>query len=131
MPDRPRPHRRTILAAAATLAGAAAAPAAIARAADPAGFEPLTLFDPAEPAARAFAASQGGRRVPIEGDRIRLARRLFSDAPSRLTVIARHADQLLLAEAAREQGYRPVALDPFPALDGRGGLFIWVAKRRA
>jgi hypothetical protein len=121
-----RPNRRTVLAAAVTLAGAATAPA-VAKAA---GSETLTLFDPAEPAARAFAASQGGRTVPIRGDRIRLARRLFArDAPSRLTVIARRADQLLLAEAAREQGYRAVALDPFPAMDGRGGIFIWVAKR--
>jgi hypothetical protein len=122
-----RPNRRTVLAAAATLAGAATAPA-VAKAAEP----PLTLFDPAEPAARAFAASQGGRVAPIKGDRIRLARRLFAKgAPGRLTVIARHADQLLLAEAAREEGYRTVALDPFPAMDGRSGIFIWVAKREA
>jgi hypothetical protein len=122
-----RPNRRTVLAAAATLAGAAAAPAAVAKAADP----PLTLFDPDEPAARAFAAFQGGRIVPIKGDRIRLARRVFAkDAPGRLTVIARHADQLLLAEAAREHGYRTVDLDPFPALDGRGGMFIWAAKKQ-
>jgi hypothetical protein len=126
-----RPDRRSILAAAASLAGAATAPGALARTADPPG-SPLTLFDPTEPAARAFAASQGGRIVAIEGDRIRLARRLFAkDAPSRLTVIARHADQLLLAEAAREESYRTIALDPFPAMDGRGGMFIWVAKRRA
>jgi hypothetical protein len=121
-----RPNRRTVLAAAATLAGAATAPA-VAKAA---GREPLTLFDPDEPAARAFAESKGGRTVPIKGDRIRLARRLFAkDPPSRLTVIARHADQLLLAEAAREHGYRTVAMDPFPAMDGHGGMFIWVAKR--
>jgi len=122
-----RPDRRTVLAAAATLAGAAAAKSAIAK-----GAEALILFDPAEPAARAFAASQGGRAVPIKGDRIRLARRLFaSGAPGRLTVISRHADQLLLAEAAREQGYRSVALDPFPAVDGRSGMFVWVAKKEA
>jgi hypothetical protein len=126
-----RPHRRSILAAATALAGAAATQGALAKPANPQG-SPLTLFDPDEPAAKAFAVSQGGRTVPIEGDRIRLARRLFAaGAPSRLTVIARHADQLLLAEAAREHGYRPVALDPFPALDGRGGMFIWVAKRTA
>ncbi len=124
-----RPDRRAVLAAATALAGAAATQGAIAKAAQP---ERLTLFDPGEPAARTFAVSQGGLIVPIEGDRIRLARRLFADgAPSRLTVIARHADQLLLAEAAREAGYRIVALDPFPAIDGRGGLFIWVARREA
>jgi hypothetical protein len=127
-----RPNRRTVLAAAATLAGAAATQAAIAKAANRAGPMALTLFDPAEPAARAFAASQGGRTVPIKGDRIRLARRLFAGrAPSRLTVIARHADQLLLAEAAREAGYCSVATKPFPTMDGRGGLFIWTAFRRA
>jgi hypothetical protein len=121
-------RRRTVLAAAAALAGAATAPAA----AKAAALEPLTLFDPAEPAARAFATSQGGRAIPIKGDRIRLARRLFAKgAPASLTVIARHADQLLLSEAAREHGYRPVALDPFPVMDGRGGMFIWVARRQA
>ena len=123
-----RPDRRTVLAAAATLAVVAATAArAVAKAVDP----PLTLFDPTEPAARAFAASRGGRIIPIEGDRIRLARRLLAEGASgRLTVIARHADQLLLAEAAREAGYRPVAPDPFPAVDGRSGMFIWVAERR-
>ena len=123
------PNRRTVLAVAATLAGAVAAKSAVAQAAEA---EPLTLFDPDEPAARAFAASQAGRAVPIEGDRIRLARRLFAkDAPGSLTIIARHADQLLLAEAAREHGYRPIALHPFPVTDGGGGMFIWVAKRQA
>ncbi len=126
-----RPHRRAVLTAAATLAGAAATRGALAKPASLRG-STLTLFDPDEPAVKAFAASKGGRVVPIEGDRIRLARRLFAErAPSRLTVIARHADQLLLAEAAREAGYRSVALDPFPAMDGRSGMFIWVAKRIA
>jgi hypothetical protein len=124
-----RPNRRTVLAAAATLAGAATAGGAVAKAGGP---ECLTLFDPDAPAAQAFAASRGGRIVPIKGDRIRLARRLFAKgAPSRLTVIGRHADQVLLAEAAREQGYRTVGLDPFPAMDGRGGMFIWIAEKRA
>ncbi len=118
-----RPDRRTVLAA-----GALTAIAATAKAADSA--PSLTLFDPAEPAARAFAKSQGGRRTAIEGDRIRLARRLLAkSAPGRLMVIGRHADVLLLTEAAREAGYRAVALDPFPTVDG--GLFIWTAKRRA
>ena len=117
------PDRRSVLAAAALLA-AAAAPAALAAA--PA----LTLFDPDEPAARAFAATRGGESIPIEGDRIRLARRHFAPgAPGRLTVIARHADVLLLADAAREHGYRAVALDPFPTMDGRGGMFVWTARR--
>ena len=125
-----RPHRRTVLAAATALAGAAATQGAVAQAADLAEAEPLTLFDPDEPAAKAYAVAQGGRTVPIEGDRIRLARRLFGDgAFSRLIAGRSPADQILLAEAAREHGYRPVALDPFPALDGRSGMFMWVARR--
>ena len=73
-----RPDRRSVLAGA--LAGAVAAPA-IAKASSPAA---LTLFDPDEPSALAFAASQDGRKVAIEGDPIRLARRLFSrGAPER------------------------------------------------
>ena len=115
-----RPDRRTVLAGA--LAGAVAAPA-IAKARPGA----LTLYDPAEPAARTFAASQGGRAVAIEGDRIRLARRLFSkNAPGRVTVIGRHADLLLLSEAAQEAGYRMPASEPFPA-DGR--YFLTAARR--
>jgi len=115
-----RPDRRTVLAGA--LAGAVAAPA-IAKA------KPgiLTLYDPAEQAARAFAASQGGRAIAIEGDRIRLARRLFSQgAPERLTVIGRHADLLLLSEAAQEAGYRTLTSEPFPS----DGLYLWTAIKR-
>ncbi len=118
------PDRRTVLAA----AGALTAIAATAKAAE--SERSLTLFDPAEPGARAFAKSQGGKTVAIAGDRIRLARRHFAQgAPDRLTVIGRHADVLLLTEAAQEAGYRAVAHDPFPTVDG--GLFIWSATRRA
>ena len=121
-----RPNRRSVLGAAAVIAGAAAAP--IARAA--AGPPSLILFDPHEPAARAFAA-RGGESLAIEGDRIRFARRLFAQAPpARLTVVGRHADLILLTEAALEQGYRPVSWDAFPAMDGLEGVFIWTAKRR-
>jgi hypothetical protein len=123
------PNRRSVLGAAVVMAGAATAPAAVAKAA--AGPPSLTLFDPAEPAARAFAAARGGERLAIEGDRIRLARRLFArDAPARLTVVGRHADLILLAEAAWEHGYRPVSSGPFPAMDGREGMFILTAERR-
>lgn len=116
-----RPDRRTVLTGA--LAGAVAAPA-IAKASPTA----LTLFDPGEPAARAFAASQDGRKVAIEGDPIRLARRLFSRrAPERLTVVGRHADLVLLSEAAREAGYRPLESEPLTA----GDLFVWTARLSA
>ena len=120
-----RPDRRTILGAAGALTALGAASAAKAKMAD----RELTLFDAHEPAARAFAASRPGRTAPIEGDRIRLARRqLAAGAPSRLTVIARHADLLLLTEVAWEEGYRAMAQEPFPTSDG--GLFIWTANRR-
>ena len=118
-----RPNRRTVLAAGALTAIAASVKAADAE-------RSLTLFDPGEPSAQAFAKSQGGKTVAITGDRIRLARRVFAkNAPHRLTVIGRHADVLLLTEAAREAGYRPTSQDPFPTVDG--GLFIWSATRRA
>ena len=121
-------NRRRVLAAAGALAGAAT----VARARGRDAFAALTLFDPAEPAARSFAAAQAGGKAPIAGDRIRLARRLFtSDAPRRVTVVGRHADLLLLSDAAREAGYRAVSVDPFPAVDGRAGLFVWTAFRRA
>ena len=127
------PGQRSVLAAGAALAAAAAAPTAFAKTADLIGPAPLTLFDPAAPAARAYAetaASRGGRSVPIEGDRIRLARRLFAQgAPARITVIARHADVLLLAEAAREEGYRSVTADRAAVVDGHSGLFVWAAQR--
>jgi hypothetical protein len=128
---RDRPNRRRVLVAGAVLAAAAAAPAAMAKAADLVGPPSLTLFDPDEPAARVFAASRGGASIAIEGDRIRLARRLLTHGgPDRLTVIGRHADLILLADAAREHGYRLTSLEPFPAMDGRPGLFIGVADRR-
>ena len=118
-----RPDRRTVLAA----AGALTAIAASAKAGE--GERSLTLFDPAEPVAKAFAKSRGGKAVAIAGDRIRLARRVLAKAPPELTVIGRHADVLLLTEAAQEQGYRAEGLNLFPTLEG--GLFVWTARRRA
>ena len=115
-----RPDRRTVLAGA--LAGAVATSA---KAAKP---NALILYDPAEPAARAFAKSQGGRSAPIKGDPIRLARRLFAkDTPDRLTIVARHADIVLLSEAAGEAGYRALASEPLAA----GDLFLWTARLKA
>ncbi|MEI9965428.1 MAG: hypothetical protein WDM92_12835 [Caulobacteraceae bacterium] len=121
----PSPNRRTVLAAGLALAGAAAAPAALAKAAA----APLALYDPAEPAARAFAAktaSLGGRSLAIEGDRIRLARYVFGhQRPARVQAVARYADLLLLADAAREDGYRTTRLDRLARADG---LFLWNAE---
>ena len=121
-----RPDRRTVLAVAGAIAGAAT----VAKATERARPKALTLFDPDEPAARAFAEAQPGKSLAIEGDRIRLARRLLArTAPERLTVIGRHADVLLVTDVAREAGYRPVAPQTFPAMEG--GLFIWTARKRA
>jgi hypothetical protein len=121
-----RPNRRTVLAAAGALAGAAS----VAKAAERARPRALVLFDPQEPGARAFAEAQAGKAVALRGDRIRLARRLLAQGgPDRLTVIGRHADVLLVSDAAREQGYRTLAHEPFPALGG--GLYIWSGQRRA
>jgi hypothetical protein len=120
------PDRRTVLAAAAALGAAATAPG-LARAAG----ATLTLYDPREPAAVAFARARSGKRAAIQGDRIRLARRLLGDgAPARLTLVGRHADLILLTEAAREAGYRALALRPLPAGDA-GGLYVWAARRQA
>lgn len=119
-----RPDRRTVLAVAGALAGAAT----VAKAAERVRPRALILFDPEEPAARAFAEARGGKSAPIKGDRIRLARRLLTaNGPERLTVIGRHADVLLLSEAAGEAGYRRVDHQPFPA--PRGGLYIWSGRR--
>lgn len=131
MTERLDPHRRTVLASAAALAmSAARAPAAAAS--GPGRMARLTLFDPVDPAARALAAAQAGARAAIEGDRVRLARRLLAEAqPLSLMVVGRHADLLLLADAAREAGYRPVGTDRFAASDGHGSLFVWTARREA
>jgi hypothetical protein len=119
-------RRRTVLAAAAALGAAATAPAVLARAPG----ATLTLYDPREPAAVAFARARGGRRLAIEGDRIRLARRVLGEgAPHGLTVVGRHADLILLTEAAREAGYRALALRALPASDA--GVFVWAARRQA
>jgi hypothetical protein len=120
-----RANRRAILAAAGALAGAAT----VAKAAECARPKALTLYDPAEPAARAFAEARGGKAVAIKGDRIRLARRLLADGPQQLTVIGRHADLLLIADVGREEGYRATAMDAFPTKDG--GLFVWTARKRS
>jgi hypothetical protein len=126
------PDRRSVLAGAAALGVAASAATAVDAALGRPEGTPMILFDPDEPSACGFAARLPAQRVALVGDRVRLARRyLGPDAPSRLTVIGRHADLLLLSEAAREEGYRALACDPFPTADSRGGMFIWTAYRNS
>ncbi|KRA80479.1 hypothetical protein [Altererythrobacter sp. Root672] len=78
----------------------------------------VLLHDPALEAGRRFAeagATRGGEVVAIEGDRIRLARKVLERKPALIAGVSRHADALMIEEVAREAGYVPVA-----ALHGRG-----------
>jgi len=73
----------------------------------------VLLFDPALAAGRRFAAAgeaQGGAVRPIEGDRIRFARGVLEQRPALIAGVSRHADALLIEDAAQEAGYRRVTL---------------------
>jgi hypothetical protein len=112
-------NRRTVLIAAAGAAAAAVAPA-FAEGAEGA----VAVFEADEPAARAFARSRA-LRLAVDGDRVRFARKLFVEArPARVVGMTRYADYLILAEAAREHGYRAVL-----AGQPGDGLFAWTAQR--
>jgi len=79
----------------------------------------VLLHDPSLAAGRRFAeagAARGGNVLALEGDRIRLGRRVFESRPALVAGVSRHADALLLEDVAREAGYVRVA-----ALDGRAG----------
>ena len=53
---------------------------------------------------------RAGRAVrAIEGDRIRLARDVFAKRSALIAGVTRHADFILIEDAAREAGYRPAA----------------------
>lgn len=68
----------------------------------------VLLHDPALEAGRRFAAAGEAKGIapqPIEGDRIRLARSVLAGAPAVIVGVSRHADLLLIADAAREAGY--------------------------
>ena len=111
-------NRRTVLIAAAGATAVAALPA-FAQAAE----APVAVFEAEEPAARAFARGRTPA-LAIDGDRIRFARALFREQrPAKIVAMTRYADYLLLAEAAREDGYRTTLVDQADA------LFTWTAER--
>jgi len=73
----------------------------------------VLLYDPALAAGRRFAAHAGhlsGEAIALEGDRIRFMRSLLAAQPRALYGVTRHSDQLLVGDAAREAGYRAIAL---------------------
>ena len=70
------------------------------------GEKPVMLHDPQLESARRFAAAATNvQSTPIDGDRIRLARKVFAQRPSLVAGVSRHADLLLIADVAREAGY--------------------------
>ena len=76
------------------------------------GERSVLLHDPGLAAGRRFAAAgvaQGGAVRAIEGDRIRLARDVLATRPALIAGVTRHADFILIEDAAREAGYRPAA----------------------
>ena len=124
MATRDEPHRRTVLVAAGALAAAAAAPS-LAAAGQLAGGA-VAVFEADEPAASAFARSRGAA-LAVNGDRIRFARRLFGEQrPRKVVGMTRYADFLMLAESAREHGYRTALAGQAPP-DG-AALFVWTAE---
>ena len=115
-------NRRTVLIAAAGAAAVAALPA-FAEAAD----GTVAVFEAGEPAARAFARDRAPS-LAVDGDRIRFARTLFREKrPSKVIGMTRYADFLLLAESAREEGYR-TRLETKTSPDVTS-LFLWTAER--
>ena len=118
------PDRRTLLIASASLA-AAGLLAPIAAAAQRLTDGSVVVFEADEPAARAFAGDHGAA-LAVDGDRVRFARRLFGEErPGKVLGMTRYADFLILAESAREHGYRATLEGPAPP-DG-AALFVWTA----
>lgn len=116
------PDRRSVLIAAVATTAAAVAPA-FAQAADGA----VAVFEADEPQARAFASGRAAR-LAVDGDRVRFARTLFGDRrPAKVVAMTRYADFLVLADSAREAGYRAQLVDRAPP-DG-AALFVWTAER--
>jgi hypothetical protein len=52
----------------------------------------------------------GASPVALSGDRVRQLRGLLACQPTMICGVSRYADQLLVAEVAREAGYRQIAL---------------------
>jgi hypothetical protein len=68
----------------------------------------LLVHDPALAAGRVLAAAHDGETLAIEGDRVRFGRTLFASRPAMVVGVSRPADALLIADVAREAGYREV-----------------------
>jgi hypothetical protein len=76
------------------------------------GERSVLLHDPALAAGRRFAEAgeaRGGEVHAIDGDRIRFAREVLEGKPALIAGVSRHADFILIEDAAREAGYRPAA----------------------
>ena len=89
------------------LAGALAVPAVagLPRVASAGTGDAVLLHDASLEAGRRFAEAYGGAALPIEGDRIRLARAVFARRPAFVVGVSRPADALLIEDVAREAGY--------------------------
>lgn len=57
----------------------------------------------------AAAAAAGVASLAVEGDRVRFARALAAARPALMAGITRHADALMIADVAAEEGYVPAA----------------------
>jgi hypothetical protein len=66
---------------------------------------PLLLFDPSLDAGQRFAAAGEGFARQITGDPIRLMQALLPARPGLIAGVSRHAEALLVIEAAHEAGY--------------------------
>ena len=76
------------------------------------GERSVLLHDPALAAGRRFAeagTAHGADVRAIEGDRIRFSRQVLESRPALIAGVSRHADFILIEDAAREAGYRPAA----------------------
>ncbi len=65
----------------------------------------LLLYDPSLAAGRRFADAGGKQAREITGDPVRLMQALLPARPALIAGISRHAEALLLVEAAHEAGY--------------------------
>jgi len=69
----------------------------------------VLLHDPALEAGRRFAEAgkaAGAKVHPIDGDRIRFARKVFAARPAYVAGVSRQADLVLIEDVAQEFGYR-------------------------
>ena len=76
------------------------------------GERSVLLHDPALAAGQRFAEAGQARGADvraIEGDRIRFSRQVLESRPALIAGVSRHADFILIEDAAREAGYRPAA----------------------